>query len=271
MRSLMGGLSMSPSQVAKFAAALILGGTLIAVIIFFMIPDSPAYEYMLDFMNWIKNIPIIAGSITLTIIYAVSLVLCFPGTPFNLAAGFLFGIWLGSVVTVVGSDLGASLAFLLGRTLGRDWAQRQVLKHRKFELVNLAVEKNAWLIIFLIRLSPVFPFGICNYLFGVTKSKFWTYWSATTAGLIPCTVAYTYIGSLMRSLTDIYNEGSNSSQQIFLVSGAVVITAIGIVVITLVTRNTLVKAMKEQELHLDEPEPEPEVENPREPILHSAV
>jgi len=266
MRSLLGGFSMNSSQAAKFAVAMVLGSTFIAVIIFFMIPDSPAYEYLLDFMYWIKNIPTLAGSITLTIIYAVSLVLCFPGTPFNLAAGFLFGIWLGSLVTVAGSDIGATLAFLIGRTLGRDWAQRQVLKHRKFELVNLAVEKNAWLIIFLIRLSPVFPFGICNYLFGVTKSKFWTYWSATTAGLIPCTVAYTYIGSLMRSLTDIYSEGSNSSeQQIILVSGAVVITAVGIIVITLVTRNTLVKAMKEQEMHMEEPE----VENPREPILHS--
>jgi len=267
MKKLVGGItSMNPSQTAKFVLAVLLGGTFIAVIICFMIPDSPAYEYLLDFMYWIKNIPILAGSITLTVIYAVSLVLCFPGTPFNLAAGFLFGIWLGSLVTVAGSDIGATLAFLLGRTLGRDWAQKQVLKHRKFELVNLAVEKNAWLIIFLIRLSPVFPFGICNYLFGVTKSNFWTYWSATTAGLIPCTVAYTYIGSLMRNLTDIYSEGSNTSeQQVYLVSGAVVITVIGIVVITLVTRNTLVKAMKEQEMHFEEAPLR--AENPRDTIV----
>lgn len=95
----------------------------------------------------------------------------------------------------------------------------EVSKNKKFSLVSLAVEKNAWLIIFLVRLSPVLPFGLCNYLFGVTKVKFMSYCTATTAGmhsefcivseingivgLIPCTVAYTYLGSLMRDLTDV--------------------------------------------------------------------
>jgi len=119
-------------------------------------------------------------------------------------------------------------------------------------LVNLAVEKNAWLIIFLVRLSPVFPFGICNYLFGVTKSKFWTYWSATTAGLIPCTMAYTYLGSLMRSISEIYSEdGVDGAQRTVIVSVALVTTIVGIIVITFVTKRSLEKAMKEQEIELE--------------------
>jgi len=263
------GTPNSSSSLFKFVAAAVLGVIIVAVVVFFLIPDSPAYIYLMDFMKWINHIPVVYGSITLTFIYAFCLMLCFPGTPFNLAAGFLFGIWLGSLVTVVGSDLGASLAFLIGRTLGRDWAQKQVKKNKKFELVNLAVEKNAWLIIFLVRLSPIFPFAICNYLFGITKSNFWTYWSATTVGLIPCTVAYTYIGSLMRDLTEIFSEGSNSTQQIVLVAGAVGITALGIIIITLVTRNTLLKAMKDQESQISTAESDNE--NSREPILHSAV
>lgn len=62
------------------------------------------------------------------------------------------------------------------------WHLSEVSRNKKFSLVSLAVEKNAWLIIFLVRLSPVLPFGLCNYLFGITKVKFSSYWSATTCG-----------------------------------------------------------------------------------------
>jgi len=221
----------------------------VVIIILFMIPDSPAQNYLMDFLFWIKDIPPQYGTVTLTVVYAISIVLCFPGTPFNLAAGFLFDVWLGAAVTIIGCDLGATIAFLLGRTLGKDWAQEQVAKNKKFTLINMAVEKNAWLIIFMIRLSPVLPFGLCNYLFGVTKVKFSTYWTATTAGLIPCTLAYTYLGSLISSLTDIYDdaEGEGDSRATTLIAVAMVLTVLGITVITLVTKRTLDKTIKQQQ------------------------
>jgi len=231
----------------KLVALSVLCVLFVVVIVLFLIPDSPAQKYLLDFMNWISDISTVYGTVTLTIMYAFAMIFCFPGTPFNLAAGFLFGIWLGAAVTVVGCDLGATFAFLIGRTLGKDWAQEQVAKNKKFSLVNMAVEKNAWLIIFLVRLSPVLPFGLCNYLFGVTKVRFSSYWSATTAGLIPCTVAYTYLGSLMRNLTDIYSEDGGDSSSTTLIAIAIVVTVVGITVITLVTKRTLDKTIKQQQ------------------------
>jgi len=239
------------SQGFKLGALATLFIFVTVVIVIVSIPDSPAQEVLQDLVVWLRNIPLLWGAMTLTAIYALSLVFCFPGTPLNLAAGFLFGTWIGSFVTVVGCDLGAMLSFVLGRTLGREWAQQQILKNKKFQLVNLAVEKNAWLIIFLVRLSPVFPFGICNYLFGVTKSSYWTYWSASTAGLIPCTMAYTYLGSLMRSISEVYSEdGVDGTQRTVIISVALVTTIVGIIVITLVTKRSLEKAMKEQEVEL---------------------
>jgi len=231
----------------KLVVLSLLGAIVLLVIILFLIPDSPAQEYLLDFMQWIKDINTIYGTLALTLIYAVTMIFCFPGTPFNLAAGYMFGIWLGAAVTVVGCDLGATFAFLIGRTLGREWAQEQVAKNKKFSLVNLAVEKNAWLIIFLVRLSPVLPFGLCNYLFGVTKVNFSSYWTATTAGLIPCTVAYTYLGSLMRDLTDIYAEDGGDSSSTTLVAIAIVFTVVGITAITLITKRTLDNTIKQQQ------------------------
>lgn len=236
-----------PVSKLKGVALAVLCTVIVAIIVLFMVPDSPAQQYLLDLMNWIKSIKKVYGIVTLTVLYAIAILFCFPGTPFNLAAGFLFGIWWGALVTIVGCDLGATLAFMVGRTLGKDWAQAQVAKNKKFSLLSTAVENNAWLIIFLVRLSPILPFGLCNYLFGVTKVKFSSYWTATTAGLIPCTVAYTYLGSLMRNLTDIYNEDGGDSNSTVLIAIAIVVTILGITVITFVTKRTLDKTIKQQQ------------------------
>lgn len=237
-----------------------------------MIPDSPAQRYLLNFMNWIEGVPKLYGTLALTIMYTIAMIFCFPGTPFNLAAGFLFGVWLGAAVTIFGCAFGATLAFMIGRTLGKDWAQEQVSRNKKFALVSLAVEQNAWLIIFLVRLSPVLPFGLCNYLFGITKVKFSTYWTATTCGLIPCTVAYTYLGSLMRDLTDIYSEDGGDSNSTIYICVAIAATVIGITVITLVTKRTLDKTIKQQQdLEMEKmyPDDKPILSNYKDSVINS--
>jgi len=240
------------SYLTKIILIIFLSLTIVTVVILFVIPGSPAQKILIDFMEWLKGIPIIGGAFLLSFLYAVALVLCLPGTPFNLAAGFLFGISIGSIVNIVGCDLGACISFFIGRGLGREWAQQKILTNQKYELIDKAVERNAFLIIFLIRLSPVLPFGICNYLFGITTVSFPLYWLATTAGLIPCTVAYTYLGSLMRDLTDIYSEnGEQKEKQTYFIIAAVFMTVLGIIVITLVTKRTLEKTMDERKRETD--------------------
>jgi len=236
----------------KVVALAVLCIVFIVVLVLFMLPDSPAQRYLVTAMLWIRGVQPLYGSIILASMYAFAMIFCFPGTPFNLAAGFLFDIWLGAIVSVVGCVVGATLAFMIGRTLGKDWAQEQVSKNKKFSLVSMAVEKNAWMIIFLVRLSPVLPFGLCNYLFGVTKVKFSDYWTATTCGLIPCTVAYTYLGSLMKELAEIYSDDGGDSNATVLIIIAIVITVISIAAITFVTKRTLDKTIKQQqELEMD--------------------
>jgi len=236
---------MNKGQKLKLAGSLVVVGLIIVVVILFLVPNSPAQAVLMQFLEWLQQIPQIWGSILMVIIYAVAMVFMFPGTPFNLAAGFLFGIWIGSLVTVIGCDIGAMLSFILGRTLAKDWAENMTKKSNKFKALSIAIEKNGFLIIFLIRLSPIVPFGLCNYLFGVTPVTVFMYWASTTLGLIPGTVAYTYLGSLMRSLTDIYTEGEkqDNTQQTIMVIVASVVTVLVIVIVTVVTKRTLDKAM----------------------------
>jgi len=241
---------MERKQFLKVITIIALGLSILVLFILLLVPDSPVQQWTLGFMTWISEIPTFWGCVLITLIYAVSLIFCFPGTPINLAAGFLFGPVLGSIATVVGCDLGAIFSFIIGRTLTREWAETKMKSNKTYSQIDIAVSKNGLLIIFLLRLSPVIPFGICNYIFGATNITFSKYWLATTAGLIPCTVAYTYFGSLMRSLTDIYADKSKeSTDQLFLIGVAIILTTAIIIIITVVTKRTLKKAMEEQEFN----------------------
>jgi len=238
--------TMQRAAVIRILALIALILTVIFLTISFSIPRSPARKYLINFTHWLKHIPETWGTIVLAATYAVSLVFCLPGTPFDLASGFLFGFGIGSLTSVGGCITGASIAFFVGRTLAREWAQSKISQNKKAARVNMAVEANGWLVVFMIRLSPVLPFGLCNYIFGVTKVRFWVYWTATFLGLMPCTIAYTYLGSLMRSVADLFSNNQGSHHTIILVI-SIVATALGIVVISIVTKRTLDRTIDDVE------------------------
>jgi len=237
---------MKAAAIVRLVAIILLTLIIVVTIVSFMIPQSQTREMLLDFMYWLRGIPKSWGTTLLATIYAFGLIICFPGTPFNLAAGFLFGIWIGSATSVAGCIGGATLSFFVGRSLAREWAQNLIKQHEKAKLINLAMEQNGWVFIFMIRLSPILPFGICNYIFGVSNVKFWIYWTATFAGLLPCTIAYTYLGSLMRNLADLFSGEGGTDQTIILVV-SVVSTVLGIIIITAVTKRTLDKTLAKSE------------------------
>ncbi|ELR25564.1 SNARE associated Golgi protein [Acanthamoeba castellanii str. Neff] len=194
-----------------------LGAT--TLLLLFFIPGSPLEDALLDFLEWLESLPKWQGILMLTFVETVCTVLILPATPLNLASGFLFGVWWGSLISVSSTDIASVISFFIGRYVARGWAEKEIEKRPKFKAVDAAVEKQGMWIIILVRFSPVFPFGLCNYLFGLTKVSFVKYWIATTIGLLPYTIAYTYLGSLMRQLTDIFNDDStDSTQQIIFLS-----------------------------------------------------
>lgn len=238
---------MKGSTLARLVGLITLVVIIILVIIAFIVPDSPAQTFLLDLMFWLKSVPRSWGAVVMASIYGFGLIICLPGTPFNMASGFLFEVWIGSLTSVAGCISGATLSFFVGRFLARDWAQELIRSNKKAANVNLAVEKNGWIMIFMIRLSPILPFGICNYIFGVSKVSFSVYWTSTLVGLIPCTVAYTYLGSLMRNLADLFGSEESTQQQTIILVVSVAATVLGIIVITAVTKRTLDKTMDQSE------------------------
>ena len=130
-------------------------------------------------------------------IYIVATVLFIPGSVLTLGAGALFGVVLGSICVSISATLGATAAFLVGRYLARDAIARKIEKHEKFAAIDRAVADEGWKIVFLTRLSPVFPFTLLNYAFGLTRVRLGHYVLASWIGMIPGTVMYVYLGSLV--------------------------------------------------------------------------
>ncbi len=104
---------------------------------------------------------------------------------------------LGSICVSISATLGATAAFLVGRYLARDAIARRIEKNEKFATIDRAVAGEGWKIVLLTRLSPVFPFALLNYAFGLTRVRLSHYVLASWLGMIPGTVMYVYLGSLV--------------------------------------------------------------------------
>jgi len=135
-------------------------------------------------------------------IYIVAAVLFLPGSVLTLGAGAAFGVALGSVYVSIASTLGATAAFLVGRYLARGWVAKKIEGNASFAAIDRAVATEGWKIVGLTRLSPVFPFSLLNYAFGVTRVSLRDYVLASWIGMMPGTVMYVYVGSLARAAGD---------------------------------------------------------------------
>lgn len=140
-------------------------------------------------------------------LYAVACVLFLPGFILTLASGALFGVGMGTVWVSLGSTVGASLAFLIGRYGAREWVSRKIEKNATFRALDQAVGDEGWKIVGLARLSPIFPFNLLNYAFGLTRVSFREYVLASWIGMLPGTVLYVYVGSLAGELTRLSATG----------------------------------------------------------------
>jgi uncharacterized membrane protein YdjX (TVP38/TMEM64 family) len=141
-----------------------------------------------------------AGVVVYVLLYILACVLFLPGSILTLGAGAVWGVLGGVPVVSVASTLGATAAFLVGRYLARDWVARKIQGNDKFQAIDEAVAREGWKIVGLTRLSPIFPFNLLNYAFGLTRVSLRHYIVASWVGMIPGTVMYVYLGSLAGSL-----------------------------------------------------------------------
>jgi uncharacterized membrane protein YdjX (TVP38/TMEM64 family) len=154
--------------------------------------------------NFIRVQDFYTAFISLTIFKALTAIFFLPGTPFTILSGSLLGTFWGSISAIIGNAIGAILAFLLARYFLYSFVQNKILpkyknleKYEKNFLEDKGSEKiftKSLQTILFLRLVPLFPFNVLNFVLAVTKVKFKDYAIGTTVGIIPGTIAFVYFG-----------------------------------------------------------------------------
>lgn len=125
--------------------------------------------------------------------YVLQTAFSLPGaTLMTLTGGFLFGSIWGPLYVNLGATAGATLAFLVARYLLHDWVERKF--GDRLSQLQAGFAKNAFSYLLTLRLIPLFPFFLVNLLSGLTRVKIGTYMAATSLGIIPGSVVYTFAG-----------------------------------------------------------------------------
>ena len=139
------------------------------------------------------------GAIAFIVLYIFATVAFLPGSILTLGAGVVFGVFFGTVYVFIGATLGAIAAFLVGRYFARDWIAQKIAGNQKFKAIDQAVGQEGFKIVLLTRLSPIFPFFLLNYAYGITGVSLKDY-AIASVGMIPGTITFVYIGSLAGNL-----------------------------------------------------------------------
>ncbi len=116
--------------------------------------------------------------------------LLFPDSVLVISGGMVFGLFWGSILTVIGSLIGGILAFCISRKLGRNAVKKLI----KRDLILFDKDKNGFFLILMLRLIPLFPFKVVSYSAGLSDVKLKDFVLATTLGSLPGIVVYTNLG-----------------------------------------------------------------------------
>jgi len=143
----------------------------------------------------------LAGIALFALVYALAAILFVPGPALTIGAGVIYGLGWGFVAVSAGSTLGAAGGFLVARYLARRRVERWAAANPRFAAIDQAVGREGWKIVLLTRLSPVFPYTLLNYLYGLTRVSFGAYVLASWIGMMPGTILYVYLGFAGRAVT----------------------------------------------------------------------
>ena len=159
------------------------------IVIFILALVLGAGEKLGALREWIQSLGV-SGPAVFVGIYILGVVIGIPGSALTVAAGGLFGSFLGVILVSLASTIGASFSFLIARYFARNAVASWLSKREKFNKLDSMTEEHGAMIVAVTRLIPIFPFNLLNYGFGLTRIPFWTYVFWSWLCMLPGTVLY---------------------------------------------------------------------------------
>lgn len=180
---------------AHHPTRLLLAALCLLVVLFLAWHFLPLAAWSADLIQALRGLGG-AALILYAVIYIIATIIMVPLAPLAVAAGYLFGLGPSFAVSLLAATTGAVLAFLLSRHLLAQTCQTVLLRHPVMAATERSIAEQGWLIVFLLRLSPVIPSHLLNYLCGITHIPAHQYISATFIGKTPLIFLLSYTGAL---------------------------------------------------------------------------
>jgi uncharacterized membrane protein YdjX (TVP38/TMEM64 family) len=172
------------------------GGLVLALIALFVASTKyPIVEWIGNVRESIQQLGFWSGVIY-PITYALCNLLLLPGGVLSMGGGFFFGLWWGFFLVLTGNLLGAALAFLIARRVGRQRIERLLSNNRRLRILDGAIERHGWKIVLLSQLNPLAPSSLLNYLYGLTRVRLSRCLLWVALGQTPGLFLYAFIGTL---------------------------------------------------------------------------
>jgi len=165
------------------------------------------FENILDFLIYLDSG---LGIFFFVVIYIFIVLLILPASWLSIAAGYLYGTYLGSVIVFISAFIGASISFFISKRFLSKKVLDMINKYPKLSLLENIIQKGGLKLIVLTRLSPLFPFSILNYFYGLNNITYKDF-SISLICIIPGTFLYCSVGSLLNDLSDIANLKLNNN------------------------------------------------------------
>lgn len=181
------------------------------------------------------------GPVYFGLMYILAEVLAIPAIPLTASAGYLFGISQGTLVVLLSASVAATISFTIGRTLLRETVENAMADNPKFARLDKAIGREGFKLMLLLRLSPIFPFALSNYLYGATSIDFVSFFAGTLLGFAPGTLAYVYSGVVGKALT----LGGDGAQPWYVYAGGAMLLG-GLLKVLVDVAGTIIEEMEEE-------------------------
>ncbi len=183
------------------------------------------------------------GVVYFGVAYTIAEILAIPAIPLTASAGYLFGPVEGTGVVLLSASVAAAISFVVGRTLLREYVENALKDYPKFAKLDRAIGKEGFKLMLILRLSPIFPFALSNYLYGASSINFAAFFWGTLLGFTPGTIAFVCTGAFGKTLS----AGGESSYPWYVYAGGLTV----LVSIIKVMADTATRIVDEMENEVD--------------------
>jgi len=203
----------------------------------------PVAAWVVGLRDWAKSLGSL-GLVSFGAIFFVAALVFVPGSALTFVAGTAYGPWWGTAVSSIASTAAAAASFWIARFLARARVEQLARRRPHFRALDRAIDNGGWRVVALLRLSPVFPYSVCNYLYGLTSARFWPYLLASWIAMLPAIFVFVYLGHVGHAAAEGVRGRSRTVGEYALIAVGVLATIVLTVYLTKLTRRALAEEME---------------------------